>query len=78
MGLNSVNIAEIHLENILGVMNRLTFCKDTAAYIVGGHRRLEMLIDSGEITVDRGSAARNSKWKCNAAQVLRHCKNMRK
>ena len=73
----SVNVAEIHLENIFRVMERLTFCKDTAARIVGGHKKLENLIASGEIEAVKGCNAQNSKWKCNAAQVLRHCRNMR-
>lgn len=74
----AVDMAEIHLENVLLVMERLTFCKDTAAYVVGGARRLASLIESGEIEVVKGSGAPNSKWRCNAAQVLRHCRNMRK
>lgn len=74
----SLNPAEIQLENIFLIMERFTFCKDVAATIVGGPKKLEELIASGKIEADKGSNAQNSKWKCNAAQVLRHCRNMRK
>lgn len=74
----SVNTAEIMLENIFRVMERETFCKDKAAKIVGGVKKLEDLIAAGEISAEKGCNAQNSKWKCNAAQVLRHCRNMRK
>lgn len=73
----SVNPAEIELENIFRVMERLTFCKDTAASIVGGPKKLEALIAEGKIHAEKGCNAQNSKWKCNAAQVLRYCRNMR-
>ncbi len=73
----SVDPAEIQLENIYRVMERLTFCKDVAASIVGGPKKLEKLIADGKIDADKGCNAQNSKWKCNAAQVLRHCRNMR-
>lgn len=73
----SVNPEAIMLENIFRVMEQLTFCKDTAAKIVGGPKKLEALIASGEIQAEKGCNAQNSKWKCNAAQVLRHCRNMR-
>ncbi len=73
-----VNPKEILLENILIAMERLTFSKDTAASIVGGPTRLERLIAAGKIYAEKSSCAQNSKWKCNAAQVLMHCRNMRK
>lgn len=76
--ITSVNASEILLENILRVMERETFCKDTAAKIVGGVKKLENLIAAGEIEAIKGCNAQNSKWRCNAAQVLRHCRNMRK
>lgn len=75
--ITSVNPEAIMLENIFRVMERLTFCKDTAAKIVGGPKKLEALIASGQIYAEKGCNAQNSKWKCNAAQVLRHCRNMR-
>lgn len=72
-----VSSAEIQLENIYRAMERQTFSKDVAASIVGGTKKLESLIASGEIDADKGCNKQNSKWKCNAAQVLRHCRNMR-
>lgn len=74
----AVNATEILLENILQVMSKETFCKDKAAKIVGGPKRLEALIASGEITASKPTNAQNGKWYCNAAQVLMHCRNMRK
>lgn len=74
----AVNASEILLENILQVMSNETFCKDKAAKIVGGPKKLEALIASGEITACKPTNAQNGKWYCNAAQVLMHCRNMRK
>lgn len=74
----SVNPKEILLENILIAMEEVTFSKDTAARIVGGVKKLENLIASGEIFAEKGTNAQNSKWKCNAAHVLKHCRNFRK
>lgn len=75
--ITQINPAEIQLENIFHIMERLTFSKDVAASIVGGTKRLERLIASGEISAEKGCNKQNSKWKCNAAHVLRHCRNMR-
>ena len=76
--IQSLNVAEIWLENILLATERIIFSKDEAAYIVGGSRKLESLISSGKIRAEKGCNAQNSKWKCNAADVLRYCRNMRK
>lgn len=76
--ITSLNVAEIQLENIYRATERLTFCKDVAASIVGGPKKLEALIAAGEIEAEKGCNSQNSKWKCNAAQVLRHCSDMRK
>ena len=51
--ITSVNTAEIMLENIFRVMERETFCKDTAAKIVGGVKKLENLIAAGEIDAEK-------------------------
>ena len=76
--IKELNLAEIQLENIFLVMERFNFCKDMAATIVGGPRKLEQLIASGKISAEKRSSSQNGKWQCNAAQVLRHCRNMRK
>lgn len=78
MRINAVNPKEILLENILIAMESQTFSKDISASIVGGVKKLENLIASGEIYAEKGTNAQNSKWKCNAAHVLKHCRNMRK
>lgn len=75
--ITSVNPSEILLENILIEMNGHYFCKDMAAKIVGGTKRLERLIADGEIEAEKRANAQNGKWYCNAAQVLRHCRNKR-
>lgn len=75
--IKSVNPAEIELDNIFAVMERLTFCKDTAAMIVGGIGKLERLIAAGKIEAVKPCKKQNGKWRCNAAQVLRYCRNMR-
>lgn len=69
---------EILLDNILGVMSCETFGKNKAAYIVGGRKRLLSLISAGEIATDKPLNVQNSKWRCNAADVLRHCRDARK
>lgn len=76
--ITSVNPAEIMLENIFLALEHETFSKDISAKIVGGVKKLENLIAAGKIAAVKGCNAQNSKWKCNAAQVLRHCRNMRK
>ena len=68
----------IHLENILLAMSDKTFSKQEAASIVGGRARLVRLVESGEIRADKKSSRQNGRWYCNAADVLRHCRNMRK
>ncbi len=75
--LTSVNPKEILLENILAVMSDEYFSKDLSAKIVGGVKKLEDLIASGAIEASKPNNVQNGKWFCNAAQVLRHCRNMR-
>lgn len=75
---NSVNPEAILLGNILAVMEHECFGKDLSAKIVGGVKKLENLIAAGEIAADKPNNVQNGKWFCNAAHVLRHCRNMRK
>lgn len=74
----AVNPKEILLENILIAMEGVTFGKDVSARIVGGVKKLELLISQGRIYAEKKSSAQNGKWQCNAAHVLAHCRNMRK
>lgn len=76
--ITSLNPAEIQLENIYMALERFNFSKDTAAWIVGGPKKLEAYIQSGKIRAQKGTNAQCSKWKCNAADVVRHCRNVRK
>ena len=78
--IKEVNPAEIVLENIFIALEsyKVTFGKDKAALIVGGEKKLERLISDGKIAAVKGTTAQNSKWKCNAVDVLKHVRNMRK
>lgn len=76
--MTAVDIPAIHLENIMLAMSDKTFCKTDAANIVGGRARLKRLVESGEIRAVKTSRRQNGRWYCNAADVLRHCRNMRK
>ena len=67
------NSAEMLLENILLAMEDEFFCKDKASRIVGGEKKLESLIRSGEIRADKPTGKQNGKWFCRASDVLRHC-----
>ena len=75
--IQQVNPQAIHLENILLAMANKSFCKTVAADIVGGRTRLVRLVESGEIRATKTSKQQNGRWYCNAADVLRHCRNMR-
>jgi hypothetical protein len=76
--MKEVNTQAIQLENILLAMANKSFCKTTAADIVGGRTRLVRLVESGDIRAIKTSKQQNGRWYCNASDVLRHCKNMRK
>lgn len=73
----SVNPKEILLDNILATMSRFTFGKEMAATIVGGESKLLALIADGSIECEKTTKSQNGKWFCNAAQVLKHCRNTR-
>jgi hypothetical protein len=73
----SVNPSDIMLENIFLIMEHEHFCKDKAAKIVGGEKKLINLITAGKIKAQKSTNAQNGKWYCNAADVLRHSRNMR-
>ncbi|WP_300804436.1 hypothetical protein [uncultured Duncaniella sp.] len=75
--ITSVNPKEILLENIMATMSRFTFGKEMAATIVGGESKLLALIADGSIECEKTTKSQNGKWFCNAAQVLKHCRNTR-
>ncbi len=76
--INAVDPSAILLENILTIMSDFTFGKKDAMHIVGGEKKLTDLIAAGKIEATKPTEAQNGKWFCNAAQVLRHCRNTRK
>ena len=63
---------------ISAVLSGEYFGQTKAAAIVGGKKKLERLIESGKIEAVKPRNSQNGKWFCNAAQVLMHCRNMRK
>lgn len=75
---NALNPEAILLGNIFAVMEDESFGKDLSAKIVGGVKKLEDLIATGAIEAHKPNNVQNGKWFCNAAQVLQHCRNMRK
>lgn len=72
------DVTGILLDNILRIMSTETFGKYKSARIVGGEKRLVSLIERGEIESDKPTNVQNGKWRCNAAQVLLHCKCAKK
>lgn len=75
--IKEVNVDRIQLENIYLAMENFTFSKNEAEKIVGGTKKLVDLIAAGKITAVKGKNSQKSKWQCNAAHVLRHCRDMR-
>lgn len=75
--ITQVDPSAILLENILNIMSDFTFGKKDAMRIVGGEKKLKDLIAAGEIEASKPTESQNGKWFCNAAQVLRHCRNTR-
>lgn len=63
------------LENLYLATEGITFSKTTAEKIVGP-AMLRALIAKGEIRAEKRTNKQNGKWRCNAADVLRHCKCM--
>ena len=49
------------------------FSRNEAARIVGGRRKLELLIERGDVEVDTSC---RGKWQCRGEQVLRHMKRL--
>ena len=70
--------ARVVLESIISVMSSRTFSKNEAARIVGGRGNLTKLIAEGSVRMEKPSNARNGKWMCNAGDVLKHCRCVRK
>ena len=49
----------------------ITFTKAEAAKWVGGRRRLERLVAERKIRQEKSGDCQNSRWQCNAEDVLR-------
>lgn len=50
----------------------ISMTKTEAAKWVGGRRRLESLVAEGKIRQSKPGNYQNSRWTCNAEDVLRH------
>ncbi len=66
--------ARYHLDLIRMVFDKhqIRFSKAIAAKLVGGEYRLEKLVMSGEIRMDKPTAKQNGKWFCNGSDVIKH------
>lgn len=73
-----VNPSAVLLENIFMAFASETFSKNKAAWIVGGEEKLLNLIAQGKIEAVKVNSSKTGKWYCNAADVLRHCRDMRR
>lgn len=62
--------------NMMANLEMMTFSKAEAAFVVGGPRKLENMIAAGKIRANKISKAKNGSWRCNAADVMRECKDM--
>lgn len=66
--------AEEELGNLFLVARKkgITFTKREASRWVGGRYVLERLVAERKIRMAKPGDRQNSKWKCNAEDVLRH------
>lgn len=67
--------SDIKLSDISKVLNRYTFGKDKAAYIVGGEKKLMELHAQGIIRGEKKGTSQNAKWYFNAADVIKFCRH---
>lgn len=63
------------LNAIFLAMDGRTFGQRESASIVGGLKRLLVLMEQGKIRAEKRINKQNGKWYCNAADVLRYAKN---
>lgn len=73
-----LSVRDILLDAILVNFSDIAFSKTLSAKLVGGSGMLEKLIAEDKIRSYKRSNRQNSKWDCNAADVLLHCKAVRK
>lgn len=59
-------------ETLKIALNDKSFSKDEAVSIVGGMARFIELCESGRIRYSKSTSAQNSRWKCNAWDVICH------
>lgn len=73
-----VSVKEILLDAILTSFSDKTFSQNLSVRIVGGLGQLRKLIIKGKIRGKKRGNTQNSKWDCNAADVLLNCKEVRR
>ncbi|MGJ7024994.1 hypothetical protein [Petrimonas sulfuriphila] len=66
----------ISIQQLCSVMYRkdIRFGKNQSAKIVGGRKRLEMLVADGLIRMEKPSRSQNGKWQCIAGDVIYYAK----
>lgn len=64
-------------ETLKIVLNRKSFSKKEAESIVGGETRFASLCDKGKIRYKITGGAKNSRWACNAWDVIKNARIMR-
>lgn len=52
--------------------HNITFSKREAAKLVGGTARLMKLIAEGKVRVESSMIKRNSRWRCDGGDILKH------
>lgn len=77
MEAKAINPAAILLESIFIAFEGSTFSKRQALKFIG-LKRLERLVESGEIEAEKPNMSKTGHWRYNAVHVLKHCGNKRK
>lgn len=72
--LDYISKPEDLMELIAIALNRqnIQFSKAVAAKIVGGEYRLEKLVLTGKIRMEKPTCKQNGKWFCNGGDVMKH------
>ena len=72
--MNRQDIENRLLENILKVTAGMTIGKRTAAYIVGGEKKLNRLMTEDKVVCVGKGKGQSGKWRFDLSTVLQHCR----
>lgn len=67
-----MELKESKFDDLLIIMNGMSFGQRQASEIVGGRGRLFRLVSEGKIRSDKPTNKQNGKWFCNASDVIRY------